>query len=172
MMKWLLAVVLVVLAGLGLWWQINTTKISYVNGLDHYVELPNKEYILEIDCYAFAWRDKTIATAWPLLGVKAPGVATSVAELPREVDRKHIGGNFPGIRIMDVIPKGTHFRVLSVRREEKRGHPTFISYEIAFLDEVDRPYSRADLRPILLPVAHAGDPPLIDPAVAVPWIKR
>lgn len=172
MMKWLLAVVLVVLAGLGLWWQINTTKISYVNGLAAYAHLPNREFILQHDCYVFAWLDRSIGTSNPLLGVNAPGVPTSVAELPREVTRENLGRNFPGVRLLDVIPQGTRIRLLSVRREESRRTGLVISYEITYLDDVDRAYQRTDIRPILLPVSQPGEPPAIDPTVAVPWIKR
>ncbi|HEX7632675.1 MAG TPA: hypothetical protein VF388_11110 [Lacunisphaera sp.] len=172
MIKWLLSATLVVLAVAGIWWQMNTTKIAYVNGLEAYAHMPNQEYVLEVDCYTFAWRHKHIATAWPLLGVNAPGVTSAVAELPREVDRKNLGKEFPDVRLMDVIPKGTHFRILSVRHESSRRDGIFVSYEITFLDDVERPYARTDTRPIQLPVARAGDPPKIDPAIAVPWIKR
>lgn len=170
-MKWLILAVLLVLAGLGLRWQMNTVKISYVNGLDPYADLPNQEYVLQLDCYVFAWREP-IATAYPLLGVNAPGVRTSVADLPREVSQANLGQVLPTVRLMDVIPKGTRIKLLSVRREEQRNRDTLISYEIKFLDEVDRPYQRVDIRPILLPVARPGDPPALDAAVAVPWIKR
>ena len=170
-MKWLLSVTLVVIAVAAIWWQMNTTKIAYVNGLDAYAAMPNKEYVLEKDCYVFALR-KHIATAHPLLGLNAPDVAARTADLPVEVTRANIGKVLPNIRIMDVIPKGTHFRILSVRSEISRSTGLFISYEIAYLDEVDRPYPRTDLRFVQLPVAHPGDVPLIDPAIAVPWIKR
>lgn len=170
-MKWLFIALLLVLAGLGLRWQLNTTKISYVNGLDAYAHLPNQEYILVKDCYVFAWR-KPIATAYPLLGVNAAGVAANVSALPLEVSRDRLEKADPVVRLMDVIPQGTRFRLLSVRREETRSVGALISYEIKFLDEVDRPYQRVDIRPILMPVATPGDAPRIDPAVAVPWIKR
>lgn len=173
MMKWPIAVMLAVLAGLGLWWQVNTTKISYVNGLVTYADLPNREYILVLDCYVFAWKER-IATAYPLLGVNSPDAKSSVAELPVEVNQitlsKH--ANDPVVRLMDIIPQGTRFRLLSVRREQSRRAGTVISYEIKFLDEVDRPYQRVDIRPVLLPVANAGDAPEIDPNIAVPWIRR
>ena len=172
MTKWLLGIVLVVLAVLGLWWQINTTKISYVNGLDRYAHLPNQEYVVVLDCYVFAWRSRDIDTAHPLLGVNAPGVAANTPALPREVTRENIDKDLPVVRVMDVVPKGTRFRVLSVRREESRRKGMFISYEITLLDDLTHPYQRIDLRPILLPVAQPGDAPLIDPAIAVPWIKR
>lgn len=170
-MKWLIIAVLLVLAGLGLRWQLNTTKISYVNGLDAYAQLPNQEFILVTDCYVFAWH-QAIATAYPLLGVNASGVAASVPALPREVAVDRVGRDDPSVRLMDVIPKGTRFRLLSVRREESRRTGTLISYEIKFLDDVDRPYQRVDIRPILLPVTQPGEAPKIDPAIAVPWIKR
>lgn len=170
-MKWLIIAVLLVLAGLGVHWQLNTTKISYVNGLDAYVHLPNQEFILVQDCYVFAWR-KPIATAYPLLGVNSPAATATVAALPREVAAVHLGKADPVVRLMDVIPQGTRFRLLSVRREESRRAGTVISYEIKFLDEVDRPYQRVDIRPILLPTARSGEAPRIDPVIAVPWIKR
>jgi hypothetical protein len=170
-MKWLIIIALLILAGLGLHWQLNTTKISYVNGLKDYADLPNREYILVVDCYVFALH-KHIATAYPLLGVNATEVTTSVSALPRDVTTANIGKDIPTVRIMDVIPQGTRFRILSVRREESRHTDTLISYEIKFLDEVDRPYQRVDIRPILLPVTKPGDAPEIDPSIAVPWIKR
>lgn len=169
-MKWFIAVILIVLVGLGVWWQMNTTKISYVNGLEPYTEMPNREYILEMDCYVFVW-DKSVGTSYPLLGVNAPGISTSVAALPQKVTRDNIGKNFPGVRIMDVIPHGTRFRILSVRREQSRRTGTFISYEIKCLDDIERPYQRIDIRPILLPISRPGEVPQIDESVAVPWIK-
>ncbi len=172
-MKWLIIAVALALTSLGVYWQLNTTKISYINGLDAYVHLPNQEFILVKDCYVFAWR-KSIATAYPLLGVNSPEVTASVPVLPREVSGAALRAQATGpvVRLMDVIPQGTRFRLLSVRREESRRAGIVISYEIKFLDEVDRPYQRVDIRPVLLPVAQAGDPPAIDPAIAVPWIKR
>lgn len=172
-MKWLIIIAALIVAGLGLNWQLNTTKISYVNGLDAYAHLPNQEFILVRDCYVFAWR-QPIATAYPLLGTNAAGAPSSVAALPREVSTATLQAHAddPVVRLMDVIPQGTRFRLLSVRREESRRHAVVISYEIKFLDDVDRPYQRVDIRPILLATSQAGDAPQIDPNVAVPWVKR
>lgn len=172
-MKWLIIAGAVVLAVVGAIWQLNTTKISYVNGLDEYAHLPNQEYILVKDCYVFAWR-KPIATAYPLLGVNAPEVTAATAALPREVSQSMLArfADDPVVRLMDVIPQGTRIRLLSVRREESRQVGTIISYEIKLLDEVDRPYQRVDIRPILLPATRPGEAPGLDPMIAVPWIKR
>jgi hypothetical protein len=171
MSKWIIAVVCAALLGWFLWFQANTTKISYVNGLSPYDVMPGREYILQHDCYVFAWR-KEIGTSYPLLGVNLPGAAGSVDALPREVSVEQLGRSQPLVRLMDVIPKGTRFRLLSVRREQSRRIGTFISYEIKFLDDVDRPYQRVDIRPILQPPGKPDDIPTVDPAVAVPWIKR
>lgn len=172
-MKWLIIVGSVIVASIALYWQVNTTKISYVNGLDAYAHLPNQEYILVKDCYVFAWR-KSIATAHPLLGVNAPDVVARVDALPREVSKVTLDrhADDPVVRLMDVIPQGTRIRILSVRREENRRTGTLISYEIHFLDDIDRPYKRVDIRPILLPVASDGEAPRLDPAIAVPWVRR
>lgn len=171
MLKWIIALVCAALLGWFLWFQINTVKISYVNGLAPYDVMPGREYILQHDAYVFAWR-KPIATAYPLLGVNVPGARASFEALPREVTPAQIDGPHPLVRLMDVIPKGTRFRLVSVRREEKRHTATFISYEIKFLDEVDRPYQRVDIRPMLLPEIPPDGLPRIDEMIAVPWIKR
>jgi len=170
-MKWLPAIVLVVLLALFVRFQLNTTKISYVNGLPPYDVMPGRDYVLQCDCYVFAWH-KSIATAYPLLGVNLPGARTSLPVLPREVREDLVGTAQPLVRLMNAIPKGTRFKILSVRREESRQTGTFISYEIKFLDEIDRPYQRIDIRPILLPQGNAGGVPQIDDMIAVPWIKR
>ncbi len=172
-MKWLFITGSLIVAALALNWQLNTTKIAYVNGLDEYAHLPNQEFILVKDCYVFAWR-QSIATAYPLLGTNVDGAPSSVAALPREVSTAALRAHAddPVVRLMDVVPQGTRFRLLSVRREESRRHGAVISYEIKFLDDVDRPYQRVDIRPILLVTAKPGDAPQIDPNVAVPWIKR
>lgn len=171
MLKWIIATVCLALFGWFVWFQLNTVKISYVNGLAPYDVMPGREYVLQCDCYVFAWHEK-IATAYPLLGVNLPGAATSVEALPREVAAAKVGQPLPLVRLMDAIPRGTRFQLLSVRREEGRRIGTLISYEIRFLDEVERPYQRIDIRPILLPGTNPGDLPRIDEAVAVPWIKR
>lgn len=172
-MKWLFVIAAVILASAGLYWQFNTTKISYVNGLDAYAHLPNQEYILVKDCYVFAWR-RPITTAHPLLGVNAADVTARVTALPPTVSQATLQAHADDsvVRLMDIIPQGTRLRLLSVRREENRRTGTVISYEVKFLDEVDRPYQRVDIRPVLLPVAQPGDAPQLDPAIAVPWIKR
>jgi len=170
-MKWLIPAAGLAILGWFVWYQVNTTKISYVNGLAPYDVMPGREYILEHDCYVFAWH-KSIATAYPLLGVNHPDVRTSVAALPREVRPDLVGTAQPEVRLMNVIPQGTRIQILSVRSEQSRRTGTFISYEIRFLDGVDRPYQRVDIRPILLPAGRTGEVPQIDPTVAVPWIKR
>lgn len=172
-MKWFLAAAAIMLAAWAVYWQSNTTKIAYVNGLDAYDHLPNQEFILVRDCYVFAWR-KPIATAYPLLGVNSGDVSATVDALPDIVSHSARSDheNDPVVRLMDIIPQGTRFRLLSVRREESRRHGTVISYEIKFLDDVTRPYQRIDIRPILLPTNTDGAPPDIDPTIAVPWIKR
>jgi len=173
MLKWFIAAVCVALLGWFIWFQVNTVKISYVNGLAPYDVMPGREYVLQHDCYVFAWHDrKSIATAHPLIGVNLPGAHASLDALPREVSLERIGQAQPLVRLMDVIPKGTRFRLLSVRREQSRRAGTFITYEIGFLDGVDRPYQRTDARPIILPPTRPGDLPQFDEAIAVPWIKR
>lgn len=170
-MKWLLIAAAVLLAGLGLHWQLNTTKISYVNGLEPYDVMPGREYILQHDCYVFAWREDP-TSGFPLLGCGHPDVRNRVAALPAESARSHVGRELEQVRIVDLIPRGTRLLITSVRREESRRAGTVITYEAKLLDDLDRPYQKVDLRPLLLPVARGGDVPALDETIAVPWIKR
>jgi hypothetical protein len=170
-MKWILAAIGLALAGWFGWFQLNTTKVSYVNGLAPYDVMPGREYILEHDCYVFAWREDPTA-GFPLLGARIRGARTSVDALPQDSSTSYRGRALEKVRILDLIPRGTRLLITSVRREESRRAGTVISYEARLLDDVDRPYQKVDLRPILLPVARGGDVPAVDPAVAVPWIKR
>lgn len=170
-MKWVYLSVAAILVALGLYWQVNTTKISYVNGLAPYDGMPGREYILQQDCYVFAWRENA-TSGFPLLGTGHPDVRTRVAALPAAGDRTLIGRELEQVRIVDLIPRGTRLLLTSVRREESRRAGTVITYEAKFLDELDRDYQKVDLRPLLLPVAHGGDVPALDPSIAVPWIKR
>lgn len=170
-MKWFIAVAGAVLIGWFAWFQLNTTKISYVNGLAPYNVMPGRDYILEHDCYVFVWRESP-TSGFPLLGVNHPDVLSRTSGLPRESARTNLGRKFPEVRILDLIPQGTRLRLTSVRREQSRRAGVVISYEAKFLDEVDRPYPKVDLRPILLPAAQPGDVPEIDTTIAVPWLKR
>ncbi len=170
MLKWLIAIVGAVLVGWFAWFQFNATKIAYVNGLAPYDVMPGREYLLQLDCHVFAWRHES-ASRYPFLGVNHPQAGRRVSPLPHPASAADVGRELPEVRILDFIPKGTPFRLLSVRREQHRAGVT-ITYEIKFLDEVDRPYLRVDIRPLLLPAARPGDVPAIDPTVAVPWIRR
>jgi hypothetical protein len=171
MWKWIIALGGALLFGWFLWFQMNTTKISYVNGLAPYDVMPGREYILQHDSYVFAWK-KNPTSGFPLLGANAPSVRTSVSALPANSSRDNIGREFAEVRIVDLIPRGTRLLVTSVRREQSRRAGTVITYEAKLLDEVDRAYQKVDLRPMLLPVAQGGDVPVIDETIAVPWIKR
>jgi hypothetical protein len=112
MQKWIIALACAAIVGWFVWFQVNTTKIAYVNGVAPYDVMPNREYILQADCYVFAWLDhgKT-GTAYPLLGTNLPGARTSVDALPREVSAAKIGQPQPLVRLMEVVPKGTRFRL-------------------------------------------------------------
>lgn len=170
-MKWFIAIVGAALVGWFIWFQVNTTKISYVNGLAPYDVVPGREYILQQDCFVFADREHP-TTGFPLLGTNHRDARTRVATLPETATADARGQQLPGIRILDVIPRGTRFLITSVRREQSRRAGTVISYEAKFTDNVERAYQKVDLRPILLPVTHQGDVPEIDTSIAAPWVKR
>jgi hypothetical protein len=171
MMKWIIPVVGAALIGWFVWFQANSTKISYVNGVPPYDVMPGREYILQTDCYVFAWvRNPT--SGFPLLGTNLASAPTRVTALPTDNSAAYREKQVGDVRILDLIPRGTRLVLTSVRREESRGAGTVITYEAKFLDDVDRPYAKVDLRPILLPVSRPGDIPGFDDTVVVPWIKR
>jgi hypothetical protein len=171
MMKWIIPVAGAAVIGWFVWFQVNATKISYVNGLPPYDVMPGREFILQRDCYVFNWR-RDPAKGFPLLGAHAPGTRSHVADLPSDSSPTRRGQELPALRILDLIPKGTRLLLTSVRREESRRTGILITYEAKFLDEVDRPYQKVDLRPFLLPAAPGSDVPGLDPEILVPWIKR
>lgn len=170
-MKWIIALFGAALFGWFLWFQANTTKISYVNGLAPYDVVPGREFILQHDCAVFADLIHP-GQGFPFLGTNAPRAAMRVGTLPAKLTPDLAGQTLPGARILDVIPRGTRFIITSVRREESRRAGTVISYEAKFLDDVVRPYQKVDIRPMLLPVAGDQVVPEVDTTIAAPWIKR
>lgn len=171
MIKWLIAIGGTVLIGWFIWFQLNATKISYVNGLAPYDVMPGREYILQHDACVFAWRENPTA-GFPLLGVNHPDVRTSIAALPFNPARNHIDQGGTTARVMDVIPRGTRLLLTSVRREQSRRTGTLITYEAKFLDGVERPYQKVDLRPLLIAGPTPEAVPEVDATALVPWVKR
>jgi hypothetical protein len=170
-MKWMISIALAVLAGWFAWFQWQSTKVAYVNGLAPYDVVPGREFILQHPACVFAWKKKSMS-GFPLLGAHVAGARTSVPELPAQPTAVAVGAELPEVRILEVIPSGTRLLITSVRREESRSAGVVITYEAKLLDEVQRAYQKVDLRPVLLPVAHPGDVPEIDDTILVPWIKR
>lgn len=170
-MKWLIAIVGAVLVAWFGWFQVNATKISYVNGLAPYDVMPGREYILQHDCLVYA--DRVAPTGgFPLLGTNHPAAVRRVAALPAQPEPGLRDRELGPVRVLDVVPRGTRLLLTSVRREESRREGTVITYEAKFLDGIERAYQKVDLRPILLPVARPGDVPEVDTSVAAPWVKR
>jgi hypothetical protein len=135
-MKWLLAAVIAVLIAGFVYMQLHSVKTTYVNGLAPYTHLPNREFILERDCYIFKFKDRD--TSWPLIGSQ-----DTVADLPAEVADSNVGADLPAVRILGVLRAGDGFRIVSVRRDESRAGTT-VSFEILLDDENSRRYPRLD----------------------------
>ena len=158
-MKWLLFAVVVALFAALFFWEAQSTKTAYVNGLPLYRDLPNRQFIFERDCYVFKLKDRS--TDWPLVAAHL-----TVPELPEEVTGKNIGADLPGVRILEVAHTGDRFKIVSVRRETSRKGQS-ISFEILFMDEAAHKYPRldADLMMDHSPEAQ-GLPPTIRPDFA------
>ena len=159
-MRWLLAAVVAVMLGAFVYLQRHSTKTTYVNGLAPYTKLPNREFVLEKDCYIF--KLKAEDTSWPLIGAHE-----TVDALPEDVAPAHVGEDLPGARILDVLHVGDHFRIVSVRRDESRAKTT-VTFEVLLADENTRKFPRLDAFWIM---DHApekdGQAPGILPAYAV-----
>ena len=135
-MKWFLAIAAAaVLAGF-VYWQRQAVKVSYVNGLATYNQLPGREYIFQRDCYIFTLDDHR--SSWPLVGDHEV-----VPALPAAADPANVGQPVAGARLIDFVRVGSRFKLVSVRRDESRTG-TSISFEILFLDEAERKYPRLD----------------------------
>lgn len=156
MMKWIIVILALVAAGVFWSWRRDAVKISYVNGLAAYTGLPGKEYILERDCYIFKFKDRQ--PDWPYLASHL-----SVPDLPDTVDEKLIGTDQPKVTLLDVARTGSHFKIVSVRRDESRRGIT-ITFEVLFTNENDRKYARVDLYWMLdhAPEAAGQAPKILD----------
>jgi hypothetical protein len=159
-MKWLLiGVGVALLAGL-FFWQSQSTKTAYLNGLPLYRDLPNRQFIFERDCYIFKLKDHD--TDWPLVGTHE-----TTPELPAEVTEKNIGADLPGVRILGVAHTGERFKIVSVRQQTNR-KGVRISFEVLFMDEPSHKYARLDADCIMDHAPEAqGLPPTIRPEFAI-----
>jgi hypothetical protein len=135
-MKWLLALVVAVLVAVIAYTRLHSTKSTYVNGLAPYATLPGRNYVLEKDCYIF--KLKAQDSNWPFLASHG-----TVASLPAEVRDSNVGGDFPDVRILDVLHVGDHFRIASVVKDE-RGATSTITFEVILENEATRKFPRLD----------------------------
>lgn len=169
-MKWILAVLALVVVGWFVHMQKDGVKTAYVNGLAEYNQLPGREYVFERYCYIFKFVDRS--TAWPLVGANFPGNPDNISGLPAAVSSDAVGKVMGDVKILDIIHMGSRFKIVSVRRDQKHGEIS-ISFEILFIDEADRRYPRLDAFWIM---DHASDkrgvaPEILD-SFAVPRIKK
>lgn len=131
---------LVLLAAVGFGWLLfgptGGVKRSYINGLEHFNQMPNREYILQRDAYIF--KDDQRDSAYPYLATPAeyPG-------LPATVTADQIGARFGSLRILDTVAIGERFRVVSVRLDETKTSSE-ITYEVLLEDDAARAYPRLD----------------------------
>ncbi|HEU5081526.1 MAG TPA: hypothetical protein VFT72_20095 [Opitutaceae bacterium] len=170
MTKWILVAAVVIAVAAFVLIQRSGTKTVYVNGLPEYNTLPGKEYIFERDCYIFKLDNEK--TSYPLVGANAPDLPSSVSQLPNEVTDANVGKELPGVRILDTVHVGDRFKIVSVRRDEKRDS-TRVTFEILFINESERRYPRLDAYYILdhSPEAKGAAPRMID-GYAVERVKK
>jgi hypothetical protein len=163
-MKWLLAAVAVAVLAGGIYLSRHSVKTTYVNGLPLYNSLPGREFILEKDCYVF--KLKAHDTDWALLGAR-----DTVPDLPAEVTTANVGADLPGVRILDVLRTGDHFKLVSVRRDQSRT-ATRVTFEILLDDESTRKFPRLDAYWIMDHTPEKnGAAPFFLPLYAVPHGK-
>lgn len=111
-------------------------KRSYINGLEHFNQMPNREYILQRDAYVF--KDDRRDSAYPYLATAAeyPG-------LPVVVSADQVGAKIGSVRILDTVKVGDRFRLVSVRLDETKNFAE-ITYEILLENDATRAYPRLD----------------------------
>jgi hypothetical protein len=159
-MKWLLIALGVALVAALVFWQANSSKTAYLNGLPLYRDLPNRQFIFECDCYIFKLKDHD--TDWPLVATQL-----TVPELPAEVTENNVGADLPAVRILGIAHIGERFKIVSVRQDKNR-RGSKITFEILFLDEASHKYARMDADDIMDHAPEAeGLAPTIRPDFAV-----
>lgn len=117
-------------------WQRGAARTEYVNGLAVYESVPGHRYSFERDCYIFKFKDRD--SDYPLVGDHEV-----VSALPEEVKESYVGKDLPGVRILGLTHVGDRFRIVSVRRDTRRGKVT-ITFEILFANEDEWKYPRLD----------------------------
>jgi len=164
---WLLVIAVAVVAFV--LWQRSGTKTMYVNGLSEYNTLPNREYILQRDCFIF--KSKAEPSSYPLIGIPDKSLPGATSYLPAEVLPSSVGQQFSDIRILDTVSRGTRFRIVSVRQDHTRkGVRT--TFEILLLPEAERKYPRVDAYWIMNDKRDTtGMAPDILPEIAVPRVR-
>jgi hypothetical protein len=164
MLKWFLAVVALVAVVLFVRAQRNAVKVTYVNGLPAYNQLPNQEYIFQRNCYIFKLEDRE--TSYPLVASHE-----LVPALPAEVTRDNVGKTINGARLLDIVQVGDRFRIVSVRREQSR-RETFVTLEILLENDDTRPYPRLDAYYLLRQAPpNMEQAPVVIESHAVPRVK-
>ncbi len=173
MWKWILISVAALALAIFAFLQLPSTKVAYVNGLEEYRDIPGREFLLQRPCYIFSYHERSKHTdaAYPLIGLNASDLTTSTPELPAEVSPEQMAKAHAKVRLMEIMPTGSIFKIISVRREQNPKTGTRFSYEIKFIDDKERAYQRVDARQIILPMSADEIIPKIDPAVAVPRVK-
>jgi hypothetical protein len=170
MKKWFIVAAAILLVAAFVYWQANSVKTAYVNGLPQYNQLPGREFVFQRDCYIFKFKRHN--TEWPLVGANVPGSVMSVPALPAEVSPKYVGAALPEVRILDLARIGDRFKIISVRRETSR-RGTHITFEILFINEAERRYPRLDAFWILDHTPEQRDEaPLVLADCAVERVKK
>lgn len=163
--KWILASAAAALIAAFVLWQRGATKEVYVNGLAPYEGIPDHWYIFERDCYIFKLKSRD--SDYPYVGDHAV-----VPALPAKVGASRIGADLPGVRILGLTRVGDRFRIVSVRRDTRRGRST-ITFEILFADENEWKYPRLDAFWIMDHSPEArGEAPTLLPAYAAAEIAH
>ncbi len=135
-LMWLGILVVLGLGGVIFFGAHGGSKHSYINGLPGFNEMPNREYITQKTAYVF--KDDGRESSYPYIAS-----VNERPELPGSSDNANVGMKIGSLRILDILPIGTRFRIISVRKDESSAE-TSITYEI-LLDRADeREYPRLD----------------------------
>lgn len=114
---------------------------SYPKNLDPERTLVGRTFETVRDAYIFRWRN--YQPPLPAFTTRPPSPGLGLPELPATVDTRFIDQKYETVIILGVLPKGTRFRVVDVRRISPEDHRYDI-YEVEVLDPLLSAFPRLD----------------------------
>lgn len=123
-----------------------TNKIFYEPNAPAFLQIQSKELVTKHDAYIIQFPvEERYALPQIASGARVPGLYFS--PLPEEGNPTLIGRTLEeGIKVLDIVPKGTRFKVVALRREERPVVGRRKAFEIEFIGPLHKAWPRIDAR--------------------------